>query len=122
MRDKSFCQGVINEALFEVVIATMQPGLVLSAFFFKLTDSTFYAALPMTLIYLGGLWPPLIVAHIAEGMERKKTDLHLRRRGAHRVIGDHRNCNFAARRRFVYRAGRTLSPALLLLLFGQCGG
>ena len=72
MRDKSFCQGVINGALFEVVIATMQPGLVLSAFFFKLTDSTFYAALPMTLIYLGGLWPPLIVAHIAEGMARKK--------------------------------------------------
>ncbi len=72
MRYKSFRLGVINGALFEVVIATMQPGLVLSAFFFKLTDSTFYAALPMTLMYLGGLWPPLIVAHIAEGMERKK--------------------------------------------------
>ena len=72
MRDKSFRLGVINGALFEVVIATMQPGLVLSAFFLKLTDSTFYAALPMTLMYLGGLWPPLIVAHIAEGMEYKK--------------------------------------------------
>ena len=87
MRYKSFRLGVINGALFEVVIATMQPGLVLSAFFFKLTDSTFYAALPMTLMYLGGLWPPLIVAHIAEGMERKKTDLHLRRRDAGTLWG-----------------------------------
>ena len=41
----------------------------------------------MTLMYLGGLWPPLIVAHIAEGMERKKTDLHLRRRDAG-TLGD----------------------------------
>lgn len=72
MRDKPFRLGVLNGALFEVVIATMQPSLVLSAFCLKLTDSTFYATLPTALMHLGGLWPPLIVAHIAEGMPRKK--------------------------------------------------
>ena len=71
MRDKPFALGVINGALFQVVVTTMQADLVLSAFFLKLTDSTFYATLPVALMHLGGLWPPLIVAHYAEGMPRK---------------------------------------------------
>ena len=72
MRDKAFRLGVLNGTIFEVVIIVMQPSLVLSAFFLKLTDSTFLAALPAALMHLGGLWPQLIVAHIAEGMEYKK--------------------------------------------------
>jgi hypothetical protein len=72
MRDKAFRLGVLNGTIFEVVIIIMQPSLVLSAFFLKLTDSTFIAALPAALMHLGGLWPQLIVAHIAEGMEYKK--------------------------------------------------
>ncbi|NKB69001.1 MAG: MFS transporter [Candidatus Latescibacteria bacterium] len=73
MRDKPFILGVINGAIFQVVVTIMQADLVLSAFVLKLTGSTLYAALPMALMHLGGLWPPLIVAHIAEGMERKKS-------------------------------------------------
>lgn len=71
-RKRAFTLGVANGALFEVVISTMQPGLVLSAFLLKLTDSTFYASLPLALMHLGALWPQLIVAHIAEGMPYKK--------------------------------------------------
>lgn len=72
MRDRAFRLGVLNGALFEVVVTVMQPSLVLSAFFLKLTDSTFLAALPSALMHIGMLWPQLFVAHIAEGMPRKK--------------------------------------------------
>lgn len=71
-RKRAFNLGVANGTLFEVVVSTMQPGLVLSAFLLKLTDSTLYASLPLALMHLGALWPQLIVAHLAEGMRFKK--------------------------------------------------
>ncbi|MBT4498891.1 MAG: MFS transporter [Gemmatimonadetes bacterium] len=72
MRNRAFTLGVINGALVMVVASMVRPDLVLSAFVLRLTSSTFLAALPTALMHLGGLWPQLIVAHIAEGLPRKK--------------------------------------------------
>lgn len=71
-QDRAFKMGVLNGVLFAVVISTIQPGMVLSAFFLKLTDSTFFATLPLALMHVGSLWPQLIISNVAEARERKK--------------------------------------------------
>jgi MFS family permease len=72
MRDRAFKMGVANGVLFEVVMATSQPGTVLSAFVLRLTNSTFYATLPATLSSIGFLWPQLLVSNLAEARPHKK--------------------------------------------------
>ena len=72
MRDKAFRLTVLNGILFAVVLTTLQPGMVLSAFFLKLTNSTFYATLPLALMRIGSLWPQLLISNFAEAKERKK--------------------------------------------------
>ena len=72
MQDKAFRMGVLNGVFFAVVMSVLQPGLVLSAFFLKLTNSTSFATLPLALMRIGSLWPQLIVSNVAEARERKK--------------------------------------------------
>ena len=72
MRDQAFRLNVLNGIFFAVVNATVSPGTVLSAFFLKLFNSTFFATLPLALMNIGGLWPQLIISNVAEANERKK--------------------------------------------------
>ena len=71
MRDRAFKLSVLNGIFFAVVFATIQSGMVLSAFFLKLTNSTLLATLPLALMQAGQLWPQLIVSNMAEARERK---------------------------------------------------
>jgi len=72
MRDRSFKLGVVNGVLFEGTMGLMSPGMVMSAFFLRITGSTVFASLPMTLMYLGWIWPQLFISNFAESRERKK--------------------------------------------------
>jgi len=72
MRDQAFRLNVLNGIFFAVVNATISPGTVLSAFFLKLFNSTFFATLPLALMNIGGLWPQLLISNVAEANERKK--------------------------------------------------
>ena len=71
MRDRAFKLSVLNGIFFAGVFATIQPSMVLSAFFLKLTNSTLLATLPLALMQMGRLWPQLIVSNMAEARERK---------------------------------------------------
>jgi MFS family permease len=71
MRDRAFKMGVANGTLFEVVMSIIQPGTVLSAFFLRLTGSTFFSTLPFAVMQIGWLWPQLIVSNVAEARPRK---------------------------------------------------
>ncbi len=71
MRDRDFKLSVLNGIFFAVVMSTLQPGMVLSAFFLKLTNSTILATLPMALRQVGWLLPQLIASNVAEARERK---------------------------------------------------
>ncbi len=72
MQDKAFRFGVLNGILFAVVISTINPGLVLSAFFLKITNSTFLATLPFALMRIGSFLPQLLVSNPIELKELKK--------------------------------------------------
>jgi MFS family permease len=69
---RAFKLGILNGVLFAVVMSAIRPDMVLSAFFLKLTDSTFFATLPIALMRIGSLWPQLIVSNVVEAKERKK--------------------------------------------------
>ncbi len=71
MRDRAFRLSVLNGIFFAVVMSTLQPGMVLSAFFLKLTNSTIFATFPLALMQIGWLWPQLIISNVAEARERK---------------------------------------------------
>ena len=71
MKNRAFKLSVLNGIFFAVVMSTLQPGIVLSAFFLKLTDSTLFATIPMALRQVGWLWPQLIVSNVAEAREQK---------------------------------------------------
>lgn len=71
MRDRDFKLSVLNGIFFAVVMSTLQPGMVLSAFFLKLTNSTILATLPMALRQVGWLLPQLVASNMAEARERK---------------------------------------------------
>ena len=71
MKNRAFKLSVLNGIFFAVVMSTLQPGMVLSAFFLKLTNSTLFATIPMALRQIGWLWPQLIVSNVAEARERK---------------------------------------------------
>ena len=71
MRDKDFKLSVLNGIFFAVVFSIVKSGMVLSAFFLKLTNSTLFATLPLALMQIGQLWPQLIVSNVAEARERK---------------------------------------------------
>jgi MFS family permease len=72
MKDKAFTLGVLNGVFFGAVMAMINPGMVLSAFFLKLTNSTFLSTLPMALMQLGWIWPQIIISKVVETRERKK--------------------------------------------------
>ena len=72
MRDKAYRLGVMNGALVMAMSSIVRPDLVLSALVLRLSGSTLLAALPPALAHLGMLMPQLFVAHLAEGMPRKK--------------------------------------------------
>lgn len=72
MRDRAFKLGVINGILFEAIMAIMNPSMVMSAFFLRVTGSTVFASLPSTLMYLGWVWPQLFISNVAESLDRKK--------------------------------------------------
>lgn len=72
MQDKAFRLGVLNGVLFAVVMSAFQPDVILSAFFLKLTNSIFFATLPIAIMQLGGIWSQVIISNILEARERKK--------------------------------------------------
>jgi MFS family permease len=71
-RDLAFRLGVANGILFEVVAVILQPATVMSALIMRVTGSTLYASLPVSLGTIGSLWPQLFASNLAEARPRKQ--------------------------------------------------
>jgi len=63
---------VWNGIFMTVAFAFISPGIVLSAFMYKLTASSFYVGLVNTIMAVGWIWPQLVISNLVEHRERKK--------------------------------------------------
>ena len=63
---------VWNGIFITVAFAFVSPGIVLSAFMYKLTASNFYVGLVSTIMISGWIWPQLVISNLVEHRERKK--------------------------------------------------
>ncbi len=63
---------VWNGVLVNVAFAFINPGIVLSAFMYTLTASSFYVGLVTTIMGAGFTWPQLVISNLVEHRERKK--------------------------------------------------
>ncbi|MFH1007233.1 MAG: MFS transporter [Candidatus Latescibacterota bacterium] len=60
-----------NGILVNVAFAFINPALVLSAFMYTLTASSFYVGLVTTIMGVGFTWPQLVISNMVEHRERK---------------------------------------------------
>lgn len=63
---------VWNGIFITVAFAFVSPSIVLSAFIYKLTASSFYVGLVNTIMISGWIWPQLVISNLVEHRERKK--------------------------------------------------